>query len=284
MRLAVLLQCHTKPYQINKLLEKLNSPFVDIYVHVDKKSEIDKELISRDNIFILPMENRVSVEWGGYSQVEATLKMIRIANHKKTYDYYWLISGQDFLLKSINEILSILDHSDQACFIDCIEGRQFEKRYEIYYPKWLVGREKYAKIARKMWIMMSGGPNSSFNVFKRRNRPIKKFYAGSQWWCLSGEFIGWMLQYLNQNPGYELYFQHSIIPDEGFFQSLFMNSPYYCKRKDSVCYLDWGELKSSPKVLTSQDFDKLIMSGKWIARKFDEDIDSEILNKLMGAI
>ena len=39
MKVAFLMQCHKNPEQINLLLKALKHPQVDVYVHVDSKSE-----------------------------------------------------------------------------------------------------------------------------------------------------------------------------------------------------------------------------------------------------
>ena len=46
MKIAILIQCHKNPKQINLLLERLNHPQIDCYVHIDKK------LIFRMRLFI----------------------------------------------------------------------------------------------------------------------------------------------------------------------------------------------------------------------------------------
>lgn len=79
MKIAVLIQCHKNPQQINLLLERLNHPDIDCYVHVDKKADFADKIIHRENVFVLPDEQRVSVEWAQFSQVTATLNLINTA-------------------------------------------------------------------------------------------------------------------------------------------------------------------------------------------------------------
>ena len=43
MKIAFLMQCHKNPEQINLLLKALKHPQVDVYVHVDSKSESIRE-------------------------------------------------------------------------------------------------------------------------------------------------------------------------------------------------------------------------------------------------
>lgn len=80
MRVAFLMQCHKNPEQINLLLDALNHPMVDVFVHVDKKSqEIRTKITQRDGVYILPEHQCVDVQWAQYSQVEATLQLLSAA-------------------------------------------------------------------------------------------------------------------------------------------------------------------------------------------------------------
>lgn len=46
-------------------------------------------------------------------------------------------------------------------------------------------------------------------------------------------------------------------------------------------YIDWENGSgNSPKILVVDDFDKLVQSGMFWARKFDENVDKEIINKV----
>lgn len=107
MKIAILIQCHKNPKQINLLLERLNHPDIDCYLHIDKKADFADKIIHRENVFVLPDEQRVSVEWAQISQVTATLNLLNtaVASARGGYDYYWLISGQDWPLRSVEEIL-----------------------------------------------------------------------------------------------------------------------------------------------------------------------------------
>lgn len=80
MKVAFLMQCHKNPEQINLLLDALNHPMADVFVHVDKKSqEIKDKITQREGVYILPESQCVDVQWAQYSQVEATLQLLSAA-------------------------------------------------------------------------------------------------------------------------------------------------------------------------------------------------------------
>lgn len=92
----------------------------------------------------------------------------------------------------------------------------------------------------------------------------------------------YILKFIKSNDGqYIKDFKYTACPDEYFFQIIIMNSEY----KDSVVnnnlrYIDWSEGNNSPKIISIQDINQILKSDKLIARKFDIDIDKEILLKM----
>ena len=51
MKIAILIQCHKNPEQINLLLNRLNHPDIDCYVHVDKKADFTDKILWSGRIF-----------------------------------------------------------------------------------------------------------------------------------------------------------------------------------------------------------------------------------------
>lgn len=77
MKIAFLMQCHKNPEQINLLLKALKHPQVDVYVHVDSKSENIREDIEKsDGVYLLPKKDCIDVQWAQFSQVQATLNLL----------------------------------------------------------------------------------------------------------------------------------------------------------------------------------------------------------------
>ena len=120
---AILIQCHKNPEQINMLLSALKNPDVDIYIHADKKSDITSELQTSTQIHILPDKYRVDVQWARFSQVRATLNLLGYASHHGKYEHYWLMSGQDFPIKPIDEIVNILHNNSDTNFVQLWPSR-----------------------------------------------------------------------------------------------------------------------------------------------------------------
>lgn len=283
MKVAFLMQCHKNPEQINLLLEALNHPMVDVFVHVDKKSQAIKDKITqRAGVYILPEQQCVDVQWAQYSQVEATLQLLRAAVNRGGggYSHYWLISGQDYPLRPMDNILDFLEANQEANFIECSQIKPFNKRNDVYFPNSVIGRKLWQKVLKNLWIYGTGGWNKTFPIFKRKAPDDFKYWFGSQWWCLNSTTAQWIIDYLNEHTEYEKFFEHSLCSDECFFQTLVMNSPFANTTKPYLHYIKWEKGKSSPRTLTTIDYEELKKTEKIIARKFDIDVDTEIIERL----
>ena len=80
MKIAFLMQCHKNPEQINLLLKALKHPQVDVFVHVDSKSENIRDDIAKDEgIYLLSKRECIDVQWAQFSQVKATLNLLNAA-------------------------------------------------------------------------------------------------------------------------------------------------------------------------------------------------------------
>ena len=292
MKLAIIIQCHKNPEQINMLLDALHHPSIDFFVHVDAKSDIKKDLYIRDGIHFLPNDKRVDVKWANFSQVQATLNLLEFASAYDKYDFFCLISGQDFPIKPVESLMKFLENNIDKNFVNLSPSKNYvlgecnsaDKRVELYYPQWLLKTDFIHKVIRRLYIELSGGYNHTFNIFRRKDICEINFYTGSSWWCFNNEFTQYLLNYINDNPKFIKIFNNSNCPDEHIFQTILMNSPYANTREDYLHYIDWTGCKNSPNVLTIKDFDNIKNSEKFFARKFDIDVDKEVTHKIIKEI
>lgn len=287
MRIAILIQCHKNPKQINLLLERLNHPDIDCYLHIDKKADFADKIIHRENVFVLPDEQRVSVEWAQISQVTATLNLLNtaVAGIRGGYDYYWLISGQDWPLRSVEEIVEFFMQHNGENFIQYWSSKNFgkhiqnnfDKRNQIYFPEGIIGRKYWQKVLKRGWVEISGGYNRTWKLFQRKQLEVD-FYFGSQWWCLSKETVNWINNYLAENPDFYDFYRSSSTPDESFFHTLVMLSPFGAKTTDNLLYQHFQKGANSPDVLTADDLQRAKESKYLVMRKVDMDVDDWFLS------
>ena len=288
MRLAILLMVHKNLEQVQMLISALQHPDITIFVHADKKMPGDIQSLTQSNVVVLPESKRVDVKWAQVSQVEATLNLIEAARSYGEFDYYWLCSGQDFPLVEAETIVDFLKRAKNKNFINFFTSKEnrlgrdnhYDKRNQIVFPRWLVSPKSQLRILKRIYIEVTGGYNRTFAFFRRKDAPCEHFYFGATWWCLNRKTIEWMSAYNNEHPAYNRFYETCLCPDESFFHTLVMLSPYRNDVEDYLHYVDWSEGKSSPRTFKSSDYEAIIHSGKLMARKFDVGVDREILERM----
>lgn len=282
MKIAYLLLCHKNDLQINHLLGELTRDGSDCYIHIDSKSSLDI-IIESSQIKILPDSMRIDVGWARNSMVRATLNLVEyLMIQGKEYDYVCLLSGQDYPIKSATERQAFFDKNNGLNFIEILDHssylfKRYSKRNAIYYPDCLYKRDLFHKLAKKVYIYLTGGYKHTNFIFRRKNTSGIHFEYGSQWWCLTFECINWMYTFVKEHVSVD-YFDHSLTPDECFFQSVFMMSPFKNKHADKIMYLEWIENKNNPRLIKKEDYANLLKLESFLfARKFDFNVDKDII-------
>jgi hypothetical protein len=90
MKIAYLILAHTHPLHLTRLISALHTEHAHIFLHIDKKSQ-DMICLPITNTITL-IKNTVTVNWGGFSVVQATLNLSKEATASGEYDYFILLS------------------------------------------------------------------------------------------------------------------------------------------------------------------------------------------------
>lgn len=288
MKIAYIVLCHKNANQINLMIENLLKNNSDVFLHIDLKSDIEEKINKREHLYILPKSQSYSIDWGSNNMILATLNLLKfVRNTNNDYDYICLLSGQDFPIVNYKRINETFEQNKGYNFIDIIdkdtlEYKKYKKLYEIWYPKWITKNNVLIKIIKRIYMIVTGGFYHTFSIFKRKKPFDFEFEFGSQWWALTSKCAYNILDYCEKNKEYIEYFNHCIIPDESFFQTLFMSSPYVKLRKDNLTFVNWGKNRRSPEILNENDYEKILKASekKCFARKFDESLDRNILMRI----
>jgi hypothetical protein len=266
-RLAYFILCHRMPEQVIRLINRLRDPDSAFVVHVDKRSDpgVHKALTNfcrtTPNVHL---SKRYRCYWGRFGIVQATISCIREALRLDLpFDRAFLLSGQDYPIKTISQIRDFLSRN---------EGHEFIESFALEEPnRWSEAAGEYNAINRVLfWTIFF---RSRYIHLKwTRQFPFGfRPHGGSQWWCLTRECIVYLDTFIREHPSYVRYFKTTFIPDEAFFQSILSNSPYRDKiLSDDLRYADWQHPNPSyPRTLETNDYEQLLSSRKLFARKFD---------------
>lgn len=120
-KVAFLCLEHKNADQLNRLHATLQHPLVDIYVHLDAKSVGLRDAITGfENLTLLSEEDSYDVRWSQFQACEAIVALINEANISgEDYKYLYLISGQDYPVRTLDSLLELLLSDDcEADFIN----------------------------------------------------------------------------------------------------------------------------------------------------------------------
>lgn len=287
MKIAYLILAHNNPQQLKRLVGRLCADNAPIFIHLDKKTQDRQSFYNeinglKNSRFI---EKNTSVNWGGFSVVQAILNSLwEIIACGADFDYISLMSGSDYPIKTAASIEEFFIHNSGQEFIHYrqvsdnvhYEGRidriwyyyDFDNIYGAYGKK---GCQSYELEMRRRGIRRS---------FMEGITP----YQGSTWWSLSKLCIIHILKLIEENLDLINFYRYTKFADEQFFQTLVLNSPFAANVfSENIWYVDWSDaLKPHPKTLCVNDFTALKNSSCLYARKFDMKRDSAIIELLDG--
>ena len=301
MQKNYLILAHKNPLQLSRMIERLDDGASKFFIHLDAKTPIEPFAACLEGAHIRFIEPRERCVWGDFSIVQATIHLMEAAS--KEQGFFILMSGQDYPIQSQGYINAFLESNKGFDFIEIepLEEKWKPKmvkdkleHYHILHSEERGHSNCYAPFAhcsvfqklRTLTHLLKGRlSRKNFRLLcslPKRVAPFKRQYAGSQFWAFSERTFYAVLNYIREHKAaLEEYYKYTSSPDEIYFHSVLMDlvaKDSTIKLKDPITYVNYFRKNN---VFVSEDFDKLTSAkGKLFARKFDTDIDIEILNKL----
>lgn len=272
-----------------------------VYLHLDAHASTDHfrstlERAAADGVVLL--ERRRS-RWGGREVVDASLDGLSRAALDGSR-YFLLISGQDFPLRPVDEILDWTGEHISTSYIEHwpIPSRQWRygglDRIEFYTYTVRGRRETAIPLAEARHALNIRGRLMNYALCLRgRFQPPRRFppyvqpVGGRQWWNLSLDAVHYILSFLDAHPDYLRYHAHTLLPDEIFFQSILLGTDFALRSEivnDSLRFMRWEADSSHPRILTEADLPTMLQSNALFARKFDVETDEPALRRLADRV
>jgi hypothetical protein len=237
------------------------------------------------------IEERVRVHWGDFSQVAASLNLIKAALAlEPPCARFVLLSGADFPLQS----------SD---YIERFFTRNARREYISAVP--IPSPDANKPLSRMTRYHLSGSSPRLLRLMKKACLqvgllPATRDYArhleglapwgGSSWWALSREACEYIMTFVDRNPALVRFFHNTFCPDESFFQTILSNSPLRERIARSLTFADWSAGGANPAFLSEKHLellnelpvmarDRVYGTGEMLfARKF-RDGDADLARK-----
>ena len=285
MRHAFLIMAHSNFSVLKSLISQIDAENHDIYIHINQKVKTFpmNEIIACAKKSKITFVDRKVVKYCDYTMMNAVKSLMKTAS--LTYhDYYHMISGADMMLKSNVEFDEFFEEKYGCEFVG------FEANYDedsVHYRNYFVALHRtkyhYVNVAfiRIRRFLISLQKKLGLKVKGLENYEVKKGY---DWYSVTHNAVIYLLE--NEHI-FKKAFYRAFCPTENFVQTLLWNSEFrdkiYKLESDDTCeqclrYIDWQ--RGRPYVFRYDDKELLDKSKAMFARKFDENLDMEIVNYL----
>lgn len=288
MKHAYMIIAHNEFDILEKLVQLLDDPRNDLYIHIDKKVrhfpfDYYRNIVKHSRITFV---HRRDVRWGDYSMIQCELTLLKAAL-KGNYQYYHLLSGVDLPLKSNDVIHSFFRQNAGKEFVHfCTDEEALRVRYRVEQYHFMRLRSDPNRFTRPFSIRLMNYLLYFQKIigYKRPWDPDRPLAFGANWFSITHELASYIIA---QENWISKYFRFTSCADELFLQTLTANSPFkdhlYIPERTGnytgcMRYIDWK--RGNPYVFRSSDFQDLIDSHYLFARKFSTKIDPQITEQI----
>ena len=279
MKVATIITAFKLPVQLERMLKAMEHPDFYFFIHIDKKMDIKEFEYLGSLPRVTFIKERIRCNWGGFSFIKAYLTALEeVLSSGQAFDFYSLMSGQDYPLKPMQQISDFFTANRGKNFISYDEDHKKDwwehavTRFELYHLTDLRFKGKY--LLQKIINQLS--PKRKFPL------PVKLYGSSdSSWWTLTAESAKYLINFWHKEIELFKFMRYTWAPDEFLIATIIMNSP----NKDSVVndnlrLITWEDGSANPIIYKEEHFDLLIRSDKLFARKFDLTVDEKILMRL----
>ena len=268
-RIAILILAHKMPNQLQRLVNRLKNDYFDIFIHIGKQFDIKpfQEVVSGENVHWV--DDRKETGIYSFSLIEATMSLLGDALKTRPYKYYVLLTGQDYPIKSNDEIYKCLLDSYPMDYIDmygCDEG--YSKGIDwvgslgkTYFAQGL--RNKLSKlVGNQFYFSPKGRSIRAIAVvcdyimtvlgFVPRDAIKKTKYtysAGSHFWMLTDSSAKFLYNCYITDDNINRIFKYAPAPEESYCQTILSAKPdirlpdIYSQLKSHDLHMDGPHLR-----------------------------------------
>lgn len=301
MKISYLIQSHTNPEQIYRLIEIIRKSSHDANIllsHDFSNCNLDTLALQKSGVQVLAGKGGR----GDFMVIQAYLNAIKwLTDHQINYDWLVYLSGQDYPIKPISEIEDFLAKTSYDGFLESFDVFSTASHWSIHEGKsrYLFKYQKINTISK-----LPAGIKKIFAPIKIVNylQPLLRInlaydmlgirvpsifnnqficYGGSFFTTLSRKCVEYLYQFCQSHPEIVEFYKKVCVADESFIQTILINSRLFNLSNDNKRYFDFSQTSNGrPKILTANDYDSIIQSQAHFARKFDIHKDSKILDIL----
>lgn len=275
MKHAFLIIAHQDFQVLETLIEMLDYPNNDIFVHLDRKVHYRiKYKPKKSALYLVPDDRRVDVRWGDCSQIWSELVLYRCAFENGPYDYYHLMSGIDLPIKSQSDIHAFFEKNEGKIFLGLMQDAWRTKSKIAYYhilTRNLRGKSFTDRCGHVIhWLFTQV---QKVLHIERDLSCFPELKKGANWCSLPNDAVAYLME---KETWIRERFKYTYAADEVYKASVLYNSHFrerFYSKKDEyegcLRLVDWT--RGNPYVWTISDWDEIMGSNKLFARKFSSE-------------
>lgn len=261
MNQAWLIMAHNEFEVLQRLVESLDSPESDFYLHFDKKVKALPEIRTlRGRLFVL--KDRIDVRWGTVSQLQAELMLLETAQKNGPYSHYHILSGTHLPLKPVEDLVRFYEGHPEEEIVRFWDRNEGDADFKLRRYHFLVGNIKCNHaISRLVW-------KSALFVQKKlgiRRYKQCKFLKTDQWLSLTPHAASYLVSHKDQILRK---YRWSFCCDEYFIASELEASPESFRFYDCPNLLFVEFDNDSPRSFPLSSFSQIQKKDYFWARKF----------------
>ncbi len=287
MTVAYIVLSHRNPDQVLRLVGALREgPAARVLVRHDQRgTKLAAAEIEAAGAEAL--EDRIEVEWGGWSHVELILSCLRRAARLEP-DWTLVLSGQDYPLRPLTEIEERL----AATVADGLLGSVRE--IESKPPPAGLDDEFFLRTAYRHFRRPRRLPHLPHALrplvyvrdlpprvgVRRRRGPGSRLHGSADWLTLGPRAAAALLT-AGEDRRLTRFFRRAALPSESFFATVLLNDPTLSIGRDHRRFVTFDRPGAPhPRTLSTADLEPALASGADFARKFDVTADAGVLDLL----
>jgi len=285
VRIGYLVVSHRHPGQVLRLVRVLKEgPASEVVVrHDQRRSELAPEGVEAAGGRLL--DDGLELEWGGWGQAEVLLNGIR----QLDTDWVLVLSGQDYPLRPLSEIEAYFEGTEHdallgdAWELDLADDPgpprdEFFTRYAYRHYARPPGLTKLPRRLRPLIYTREMPPRLGI---RRLSSPFRSVFVSADWLTLSRGAITAIDRYVREGSRAMRYFHRVAVPSESLFATALMSDGQLSVGLDHRRFIRFPRPGAPhPDTLTSVDLPELQRSNAFFARKFDVQVDAEVLDAL----
>ncbi len=256
MKIAYCILAHNNPEHLIRLTKAIATPNTHSFVHIDAKSDV--KILESENPQLTLVKNKVPVYWGSFHIVQATLNTFQEALAHADYDYFVVLSGADYPIKSNEYIQNFFEKNFPANFMSSVKMPGNGKTMDRVEFPWLPASTKTPGM--KAWLRkIINKVIRALRIKHHLPKPFNNFtfYGGSAWVAFTRETVEYILKFAETNPRFQKFFKHVLLPDESYFQTLLLNTKSNLPRENAIMYTIWQEGSPSPETISEANLPTL---------------------------